>query len=383
MAKDFNAIKTFLILFCLSCILIPLVEYGQILPNMRIAYLCFRVLFAGTAVTAILVLKNDINSFRGNLIAAFTAGLSPAVFAFFQPGYEYLLIIGMLGFALFFYVGKLFINLFLTISFIFFSISYYVNYQRNVVLAPAISVWDNLLSFFWFVAMAWIIFHTLSFQRRERDKAILRYTLIGQQASRIIHDLKNLIMTPSLELESLKPLIKNHPDENVRHLIENLGTTLSEASRLTLSFNQMSVLANNRRQLLSLSELIEEIKFLLRNRLRNVDVVVEGDLTIEVDQGFMQSVFLNLFMNSLDSLQEVKIKKILINLNKSRILFEDSGKGFSQDVLAKLNKNESITQGKNGSGIGLIILREACEDLKAHVIFKNAGLGACVEIRFN
>ncbi len=190
-----------------------------------------------------------------------------------------------------------------------------------------------------------------------------RLAAIGELAGMVGHDLRN-------PLTGIK---------NSAYLLKKKGRTISEAQNQEMleiidnCVNYSNKIVNDlldysREIRLDLQEysvdklLTQSIAMLATPKDVDIQVNVPNQLTIEVDPGKIERVFINLIKNALDAMQNVG--KISIDSKKVdsllEISFTDTGMGISDEILPKLFL-PLVTTKAQGMGFGLAICRRIVE----------------------
>lgn len=361
--------------------IVTFIEYPQVQNDLKIYFLVSKLLVLFFCITGsvILFIKKRFH-FLAHMLAFVSFLIYPALGEMFRPTYEYAILPMFMISAMFVPFSRKILFPSFFVATLAFCYVYYIHYDRNLLLIQEMNVFDNIFSFIIFGITAAYVSHTLNFERDLRNKAQARYSLIGTQASAILHDLKNILSTPLLQIDHLRSVTQSQNNPQLEAAIVDIEKTLTDAATIAIRFNQMSVLANTDKSLVKITETISEVKAILNRRLNGVRVEIEGDRQVMADHGFITSLFLNLFMNSLAAMEKSEYKKISIVIDDKKISFKDTGSGFSEEALKHIKKNLTYTDKKNGSGNGLRIIKEACLDLGAGVKFYNSANGACVDI---
>lgn len=367
--------------FTIICLIVAVIEYPQVASDLKVYFVFAKSFTIASGIISIIILsikrKFDLFAHVLSLISFMTY---PVLGEIFRPTYEYALIPLLMVGAMFLPFKKRYLFPSFVSSTAAFCLVYYYTYDRNLKLIVEMNVFDNIWSISTFCITSMVVAHVLNFERELRNKAQARFSLIGTQASAILHDLKNILATPLLQIDHLRSVTKSQNNPQVESAIADIEKTLTQATTIAIRFNQMSVLANTDKAVVKISDTILEVKAILNRRLNGIGVTVQGDRKIMADQGFITSLFLNLFMNSLSAMTKSDTKEISITIDDKKISFKDSGHGFSEQALKHINKNLTFTDKADGSGNGLRIIKEACLDLGAGVKFYNLATGACVEI---
>jgi hypothetical protein len=375
--------------YLIITIIVFFIEISQVIPA-EIYYFIFAKSFGFfSAFVAIWRLRK---SGEYDLLAYVMICISFTTYPFlgelFRPTYEYSMLPIYLAFGMFVPLKKIVIYLFQIIGTIAFCLVYYFTYERNLKLISQMNVYDNIFSLVIFGLTAGYVTHVLGFERSLRLQAQMRFFLIGRHATTIVHDLKNMIGLPRLQIDNLKKML-TEPElklpidaKNILSLqIDEIENSIEQTAQTAIRFNQMVVLSNEQKVEVSLLELIQEVTLILKRQLNGIDVDIVGNRQMKVDRGLTLSLFLNLFLNSIDALVGVDLKKIEVIIDPKRVTFKDNGAGFSAEAIENFENMKMISAKKYGSGFGLLIIKEASEELGAKPKFYNlAHGGACIEL---
>jgi two-component sensor histidine kinase len=88
----------------------------------------------------------------------------------------------------------------------------------------------------------------------------------------------------------------------------------------------MVSLVGKKEESFSLAALVDEVRDLLRYKLERVEVVVSGDLQLYGDRVLLYSIFLTVFLNSLETfkLMRVENERIELEIRGSRLVYHDN-----------------------------------------------------------
>ncbi len=142
----------------------------------------------------------------------------------------------------------------------------------------------------------------------------------------------------------------------------------------------------------ALQELIERAVELMEPKFQKHSIkctyrIFPKDLKVLADPDLIDQVIINLLLNAIDAVSEVKERKITIvasvNLNnRTTIEIADSGKGISQDIMDKIFM-PFFTSKQKGSGIGLSLSRQIMQMHKGSVSVRSRqGEGAVFTLVF-
>lgn len=233
-----------------------------------------------------------------------------------------------------------------------------------------------------------LIFYVfVNYERNWRASALSRFSLIGQHASNIIHDVKNLVATPALYSSTLSRKLASYEDPEVQEILRELQSSLTRTNKLIYDLNEMARLTEGAvaSRVIALRHLVHEVSDLLQNQLNGVDLEIKGDLEIPADRALLYSVLLSVFMNSIDQFRRNKSPnpKILVEFEDALCRITDTGGGFDPVTLKTLTTDgRSRTTKAFGSGVGLYLVSNAMSELGGQATFKNSSSGAVVELHF-
>lgn len=164
-------------------------------------------------------------------------------------------------------------------------------------------------------------------------------------------------LSEEIELEFLK--------EDLPKLLESMKFGADRAIQILLSLKDFSRLDTAQSSIVNLHDCIDSTLLILHSRLKNGIKIVRnyGDIiAIEGYTGFLYQVFMNLFTNALDALEEVEgVKEIIITterVDKDWIVvrIKDAGWGIEPENLEKIFEIFFTTKPRGfGTGLGLAI----------------------------
>ncbi len=228
--------------------------------------------------------------------------------------------------------------------------------------------------------------------RKEMEK-MNRLSTVAEIASAVAHEVRNplagiKIMAQSIE-EDVVPGSEQHEcSKRIIRQVDRLNELLTEF----FSYARPSI--PNKASVL-LPDVIEETRHLISNKLikNRIELHLEfsSDLPpILADQNQMQQVFLNLFLNSIDAIQQggkIKIKAnkikaanlknfrnqmphITFNAGDIMVTFQDNGAGMSQETMNKAFE-PFYTNKSSGTGLGLSIVYRTLRENDAAIFLES------------
>jgi signal transduction histidine kinase len=192
-----------------------------------------------------------------------------------------------------------------------------------------------------------------------------RLTILGQMSSSFVHEFRN----PLTSIIGFTKLLKSdHPEmpylDVMSHELDQLNYRISQF----LHVSRKEITESKKEKFLVFSLLGELIEFLYPS-LVDGDVQVKSHLDSQVyiqgNKEELRQVFLNLIMNSIDALQQVKSdRKITISCtfdnDEIQIKVANNGPEISEETLDAIFEPFYTTK-ELGTGIGLYICRKLVE----------------------
>jgi two-component system, OmpR family, phosphate regulon sensor histidine kinase PhoR len=198
--------------------------------------------------------------------------------------------------------------------------------------------------------------------------------------SNITHELKTPIATVSVAIEALRSFNANLDTQRTK---EYLDISANELQRLSLLVDKVLKLSMFEKkeidlqyELLDMKSLVDEVTSSLRLQFEKhharVEVITEGDTTLEADRLHLVSVIFNLLDNAIKYSPDAPriYIKIIGNDNKVHLVIQDSGIGIPEEYKGKIfEKFFRVPTGNlhnaKGYGLGLSYV--------AHVINRHNG----------
>jgi len=198
-----------------------------------------------------------------------------------------------------------------------------------------------------------------------------RFSAIGELSARIAHDLKNPLNNLNMALEILQKKNIGQFDKEDLDKIRIMKKAISRINRQingVLDFvrkTPLSIQKHSLRKLLQSALSMIEIPSNVKIKIPQKDYVINCDSRLE-------TVFMNLFNNSLDSIGENgEIDVEIIDKENEIILnFIDTGKGFEEGILPKIFEPLFTTK-EHGTGLGLITCKNIIEQHGGTISAKN------------
>ena len=201
-----------------------------------------------------------------------------------------------------------------------------------------------------------------------------RLIAMGQMAATLAHEIRNPLGSMELFLTLLKKDLGSKPES--LNLVEQIHSGIKTLDRIISNCLQFARDTKPRkREVLDISDFIEESLTFVRERAKNRDVqlkvVIHGEGALFIDRYLMGQVILNLLVNALDAVEDKQAREklspgsqfeplITIECDLSdedvwRIRVQDNGGGISEEVKQSMFDPFISTKSK-GTGLGLAIV---------------------------
>ncbi len=252
---------------------------------------------------------------------------------------------------------------------------------------------------------------------------LARQSVVAMENARLYTDLKDYVRKVE---ESQRALVQaekmaavgrlmasvaheiNNPLQSVRNCVHlAMRSDIEESQRssyLSMTSSEVERLVNTVRQMLDfyrpgsidkepvdLAEMIERVIGLLRSQLQSSNIQLVSNMPATFPRIFavkdqLQQVIFNLFLNSMDAVENQAVKTIWLDMgcinDEVKITIEDNGPGIDPEIRERLFE-PFISTKKNGTGLGLSISFSIIEGNGGclSVIPGKHGTGACFEIQ--
>lgn len=200
--------------------------------------------------------------------------------------------------------------------------------------------------------------------RAELEQRLLqadKLSSIGLLAAGVAHEVNTPLAVISTYAQMLAKQVAD--DEQKSRMLEKIAKQTFRASEIVNSLLNFSRTSTTEFAQVSLNLLIQETLSLLTHQLQNAGIQVECDLEpamppISGNQGRLQQVFLNVFLNARDAMHEGGILQVKTWSEESGVHVEvsDTGHGISPEHLHRIYDPFFTTKGRGrGTGLGLSI----------------------------
>jgi len=199
---------------------------------------------------------------------------------------------------------------------------------------------------------------------------------VGQLVAGVAHELNNPL-TAVMGYSDL--LIEQGTEGASRPKLEKLKTEAQRMKRIIQNLLTFAQPQREGRTLLDMEVVVRESLMLLEYQLRNCGIRVEMNFApnlpkIASNEGQFKQVFVNLFSNSVQALEQAQEKKILVEAyqegEKVVVRFTDSGPGFN-DPSRAFDPFYSTRPVGQGTGLGLSICYGTVREHNGNIYVKN------------
>ena len=202
---------------------------------------------------------------------------------------------------------------------------------------------------------------------------INRVTTMGELTASVAHEIKQPISAAVMDAGTcLEWLARDRPDvEEARHAASRIVQDVTRASQIIDRIRLLFKKGEPQRELIDVNEVIREMIVLLRGEARLHSIAIHTELAadlpmINADRVQLQQVFMNLMLNAIDAIKDMKSAGELTIRSQPNpggqlmISVSDSGAGLPSDQANKIF-DAFFTTKPAGTGMGLSISRSIIE----------------------
>ena len=215
-------------------------------------------------------------------------------------------------------------------------------------------------------------------------------------ARKLAHEIKNPLTPIQLSIDRIREKYLNEKNNSDNNFSEYLNTITKQIKNIEFLLNEFSDFARMPKPILKKINLYDLIK-----RTINLNELIDKSININLlskkfeiylnaDEEQLNRVFINLTKNSIESIQEKKIKsadfkgKIDLEIEEDNVYIfvkvTDNGVGFKNVDKTKM-LTPYFTTKKKGTGLGLAIVTKIINDHNGSISFNSITEGAKVEIK--
>ncbi|MCX7991651.1 MAG: ATP-binding protein [Proteobacteria bacterium] len=199
----------------------------------------------------------------------------------------------------------------------------------------------------------------------EEKETAKRMTLIGQLSAGIAHEIRNPITGINITLDMLKeaPNITENQTKSINKILKEL----SDIEDLINSLLEITKPTTLKLKNENIDDFIKAFITRIGDLAKKKNITIKYDCDSEnaramIDEKRLNQVFMNLFNNSLEAINENGIIEIKLSELKENIIisFKDYGSGIKKDIIDKIYEPFYTTK-REGAGLGLYITKSIIE----------------------
>jgi hypothetical protein len=241
-----------------------------------------------------------------------------------------------------------------------------------------------------------IIFDDVT-EREELERRLIqadKLSSIGLLAAGVAHEVNTPLAVISSYAQMLAKQVQG--DEQKSKLLDKIARQTFRASEIVNSLLNFSRTGSTAFEEIDLNKVIRETLALLEHQIEKTGIRVETSLAdslppIRGNNGRLQQVFLNLFLNARDAMNEMQNGDARVLVVESRnggagivVEIRDTGPGIPRDHLSRIFDPFFTTKGsKKGTGLGLSVTYGIVEEHGGMIVADSApGQGAIFRLEF-
>jgi two-component system nitrogen regulation sensor histidine kinase NtrY len=225
-----------------------------------------------------------------------------------------------------------------------------------------------------------------------KDLVFLQKSLAWSDvARRVAHEIKNPLTPMQLAAERLKTkfLSQIHTDrDNFERYINTITRHIDDITKIVFDFVNFVRMPKPNYMECNFVELIKELveaREALHEDIKYTLTTNIEAIGFKCDKNQINQVFVNLFQNAEEALEDVDDKEISITIEKKNlelnVTISDNGPGFTANILTKAIE-PYVTTKPNGTGLGLAIINSIITDHSGFTKLsnnKNGGASICLK----
>ncbi len=205
----------------------------------------------------------------------------------------------------------------------------------------------------------------------EGIKRAEKFASLGIMAAGIAHEIKN----PLVSIQTFAHLLpERYNDKEFREMFSSL--TIKEVARINELIEQILVFAKPRSAVFADVNLIDILKttvLLVSAQFPEKEIEIRedycsGTLNLKGDEGKLKQAFLNVCINSAQSLNAKGRMEVSVSRdgNTAKVVIKDNGCGIREDVIGKIFEPFFTTREK-GTGLGLSIVTRILDEHRGSI----------------
>lgn len=193
-------------------------------------------------------------------------------------------------------------------------------------------------------------------KEEERNKLLSKFTLVGEMAATLAHEVRN----PMTSIRGLAQLLKESSNPELEHLYDLMIEEIDRANSLLANF--LNLARNNvpRRESVDMVKVLNSSLALIKGDLINKNIILHTDIDSNCscvgDPYQLRQAFLNLLRNACEAMSQGGRLKVTGAHKEDKVVIEisDTGLGISQTVQEQVLEPFFTTK-DGGTGLGLSV----------------------------
>ena len=215
---------------------------------------------------------------------------------------------------------------------------------------------------------------------------IQRTAAWSDNAKRIAHEIKNPLTPIQLSADRLKSKYLNNIDKDKETFINCIDTIIRQVSSIHRMVNDFSTFTKMPRPIfenISINKLIlssiSMLKLANKKVFINNQIDKKKNINLKADPNLINQAFNNLAQNALNSISEKNgladnykgeiIISLIVEKKFCRLIMKDNGIGLPENK--EFLTEPYISRSKNGSGIGLAVVKKIMQDHNGNIELEN------------
>ncbi len=206
-----------------------------------------------------------------------------------------------------------------------------------------------------------------------------KLAVIGKMAATLAHEIRNPLTAISASAYRIKTKIKIPDIEGILSLVEKIETHTYRAQDIINKILNYSKLSYRDLEIVNLKTILNQTLEFISHSLKGKNIRIKANLDKDVfvygDKNALQQAFINIIMNAIEELENLKEKEgiIKISLDKDSkyalVKIQDNGRGIPEDISDKIFEPFFTTK-ERGTGLGLSIVSRIIKDHKGEISVK-------------
>ncbi len=218
------------------------------------------------------------------------------------------------------------------------------------------------------VILSWL--HKKELKTNHLLLAQRKQSLLGDFSGMIVHEVKNPLHSIQLCMQRIEETNEgNVKSEKYIHLAQDSLSRLDETINFLQNLSRGGRIDHfDKSQVIDLKDRLSKIFSFISKSYYSIQLKIEfvdmDDLKIRGNDSLLSHVFLNLFKNAMDYMNELDREEGVItitNLSNDEFVilgFANSGPAISKEVQRELFNHFTTKNGREGTGLGLIFCRQ-------------------------